>query len=435
MSPDEVMANLIEQASELAIRDHRPKMEAVVAYLQCPYRGRVLTTIDARKAGCGCASTTVEVFHCQYFKEAVLQRVGAGCAPRLKGEIQGFTGRTCRECKVPGRAGIRILLLTPRKDWQDQEQRSRYALAQHELGVLPVELAKPSVNQVQSAIEEHRPRLVINHAYSLSVSETIGLAREHGGIQFVVVDHGSPNHTFTWPSFLSEWRKALEASESLPNVWASSPDPLAPWRRLGCKGYLRWHNPVYLPPLPDLPAPLEDPPTVAIVGRTDWVKALPVQISGAAIVQRNRPLQVSLVLNGSPERKAGLRDFAKSCGLKFESVEWLEPGDWGLYLRDHVSIVLQTSFSESFNYATIDAAGLGRPFVGSLAIRHTPSRWRVRNPNDSLEVAQVIDTILDDYPQASMTARRVAKAIASRNNRQYVDLVKSLTRQREDSHP
>jgi hypothetical protein len=69
-------------------------------YMTCPHRGQALAEINARKAGCGCASSVVQVFRCQYFDEPVLRSSPERCAEAIREQLPAYTGRTCRECSV-----------------------------------------------------------------------------------------------------------------------------------------------------------------------------------------------------------------------------------------------------------------------------------------------------------------------------------------------
>lgn len=72
--------------------------ETKTHWLTCPHRGQAIATINAREAGCGCGSSTVEVYECKRFFEPVLKKSAARCREAVAAEINGYTGRTCREC-------------------------------------------------------------------------------------------------------------------------------------------------------------------------------------------------------------------------------------------------------------------------------------------------------------------------------------------------
>jgi DNA-directed RNA polymerase subunit RPC12/RpoP len=86
----------------IARQSDDPKLLAMTAYLNCPHRGPVLTEINARTAGCGCASSTVDVYHCRHFHEPVLRSAPARCVEAIREQVPNYTGRTCRACSVPG---------------------------------------------------------------------------------------------------------------------------------------------------------------------------------------------------------------------------------------------------------------------------------------------------------------------------------------------
>ena len=67
-------------------------------WLLCPRRGPSIATINARKAGCGCGSSRVEVYQCELFDEPVLKKAAARCLADIAELVPAYTGRTCREC-------------------------------------------------------------------------------------------------------------------------------------------------------------------------------------------------------------------------------------------------------------------------------------------------------------------------------------------------
>jgi glycosyltransferase involved in cell wall biosynthesis len=163
-----------------------------------------------------------------------------------------------------------------------------------------------------------------------------------------------------------------------------------------------------------------------ITGRVDWMKGLPSQLTAAALVQRRRGVRVLISWTDSPERQAGLREHAGACGLKYESLPYGSFDEWYRRLREQVSIVLQPSMSDSFNIVSIEAAGHGRPFVGSPTIPHTPPAWLVTDPNNPQEIAAVTERILDNYPAASAMARQLADEVLERNNKAYSEIIGRL---------
>ena len=68
-------------------------------WLTCPHRGDVLATVTGRAAGCGCGSTSVDVFQCERFTEPVLVHAAERCGDAIREAVPAFTGRTCRACR------------------------------------------------------------------------------------------------------------------------------------------------------------------------------------------------------------------------------------------------------------------------------------------------------------------------------------------------
>ena len=391
-------------------------------WLTCPHAGNVLARINGQAAGCGCATSTAEVYLCDHFNEPVLKRAATRCLGKIRETVPGYNGQTCRECKVPGDA-MTILHITFRNNWQDQIRRSEFALKQHTRTVRGVEVVRPDEKKLEAAIQLYKPDIVINHGFCLRYDSFLPVVERYPDIAFVTVDHSNQNHTFTWPQYFTDEKNVLLATEKHRNIWYASPDAYGPWNDLGYKRYFHWPNPVCLPPAPTLPAAIHDPPTLAIVGRCDWMKAFPVQVAAAALVQRRRSLRVVFVFRDSEERQKGLREHARACRLEFETHPWSDAQAWERWLRDECDVVSQSTFSDSFNYVSIDGAAFGRPWVGSHAIRHTPPAWRVDNPNDTYEVAAKIEWLLDHYDEASLQARQIAEDVAERNNADYATAV------------
>lgn len=73
----------------------------ILAWLVCPYRGEVLSTINAQSAGCGCGGMQTEIHHCTYFKQPVLKQAATRCLEKIKEVAPTYTGITCQKCQVP----------------------------------------------------------------------------------------------------------------------------------------------------------------------------------------------------------------------------------------------------------------------------------------------------------------------------------------------
>ena len=70
-------------------------------WIMCPHRGKSITTISGRTAGVGCSTSRVDVYWCNYFEQPILKQSPTRCRQKVAEEVEGYTGRTCKECQVP----------------------------------------------------------------------------------------------------------------------------------------------------------------------------------------------------------------------------------------------------------------------------------------------------------------------------------------------
>lgn len=314
-----------------------------------------------------------------------------------------------------------ILHITIRKGWQDLIRRAQFALGD---GFQVHEVTTDQKENIGRIIA-HAPAgtIVCNHAFAVDTERFLDVARTHGDKAFIAINHCSLNHAIRWPHYFTAERQSLEATRELSNLWYACPDPNSDWKRFGYEKTFWWPNPVYVPDDTE-PRPV-NPPCVAIVGRDDWMKGFASQIMAMAMMKQQRPeLRLVAVINHAPPNWYGL-ELAKACGIELEMVPWKSPDEWYRFLRDEVSLVLQCSMAESFNYVSVDALIHGRPFVGSCSIRHTPPEWFADHAVP-LEIARVALQILDDYEEQSIKARKIADEIVHRQNNSFVDIINMI---------
>jgi len=70
-------------------------------WIKCPHRGKSIATISGRTAGVGCGTSRVDVYWCNYFEQPILKQSPPRCRQKVAEEVEGYTGRTCKECQVP----------------------------------------------------------------------------------------------------------------------------------------------------------------------------------------------------------------------------------------------------------------------------------------------------------------------------------------------
>lgn len=316
--------------------------------------------------------------------------------------------------RAPAEYALRVFHVGPYPNFQDIQLRAQEALGPQ----WHVEqIAPPNPAAIEQQLRTRHAAAVILHAEPIAAPDIIRLAKRWPATTWLWINHSSQNHNFTSPATVQLHGEILRASRELPNLHVASPDPYVPWQDLGFPDAFHWPNPIWLPP--DRAAHFPDPPTIVLAGRSDWVKAWPAQITAARLLQRSHGARVFLCISHRTRTLPTAQLHAQNVGLEWEPHPWADQAAWLRFLWGKASILLQTSFSESFNYATLDAAAVRVPFVGSRAIRHTPDAWRVNDPNDSHEIAAVAARILDDLPNQAARARALAEQVAATNNRRY----------------
>jgi len=308
--------------------------------------------------------------------------------------------------------------------WQDVARRSHFVLGDM---VTTCQAVTPTIGSLRELLEQLPPSLFINHALVVSSEEWEEMAESYPQHCYLAVNHSSPNHPMPTQRLrhFREEKRLLEATLRRPNMYYATPDVNVSWREIGYTRAIHWPNPVYLPP--DQEPEYVQPPVVAIVGRDDWMKGHPSQIIAMRLIKEKMPeVRFAAVINFLPEEWYG-DVLADAVGIRLEKIPWGDSDSWYETLRTGISLVLQVSLAESFNYVSVDAAAMHRPFVGAFSIRHTPDRW-LANPASPEDIADKAIRILENYPQESRAARILAEEVAERQNAEYRRTVAVLLR-------
>lgn len=318
---------------------------------------------------------------------------------------------------------VDVLHVTIKADWQAMRSRGEAVLRVAEMPLRCRELEMPKQSELDEFIHRHRVKICFVHAFAIEAGAIIATACRFPAVQVVHVLHSEENHVMTWPVFFPQIADLLAASERLSNLWFANSESGQAWQRLGYDRVLQFYQPCAIDDYRE--PPTVDPPTVLITSRPDVIKAIPAQILAAAILQRERRVRLAVSVPHVPDKQPAIDALIAAAGLKADRWPWLPQPQFLHRLRNHVSLVLQPSLSESFNYVSWEAASVGRPWVGSAAIKHTPAAWRA-DPNDPADIARVAGEILDDYHFASRQARLIAENVAAEHNAGYCDLIRRL---------
>ncbi len=419
----------------------------------CPHRKHRVHVI---KAGLiDCSQPTIYAYFCARFGEPVtladqpqdIQEVLLQ-HPRLA----GFTGRCCDRCDMfvdqPETAEIRRqrfpgdkkngqsksgcgrtspkqilyqrpvdLLLVGGSHWRHRLNRFSEVIATSDIKFAVS--SGETVDEVSAAIARRRPAVVLVHTFHFPAADVGRLAEQYPDTTFCNVCHSSLNHLFGSTS--NEHLRALALTERFDNCWYATPERDSGLSQLGYPRAVEFPNPMPLP-ASVVPAAI-DPPTVLIAGRADIIKAHPAAIAAAGILARRQSIRVLVATrNGS---NGQLQPFFDAAKIAPERLPWTDYETFAETLRTRVSIVLQPSLSESFNYLALEAMSAGRPVIGSPAIRFLPAAWQA-DPNHPEQIADLAVAVLAEYDSQSQWARRTAAAVCTAQNAAFFRLLKRL---------
>lgn len=405
---------------------HRVEDSRITTVPDCIHLGDPTHRVRQNRCGCG---GPAQLYECRLFAEEVSRKPlpVTGDAWTLLTDVRDqdyrpdYRGRSCANCpRHTATQQATILHAVVRAGWQDQIRRSQFSLDSG--GV--AEVAHEVVPGVPEDLERQitpSVKIVLNHAFVVGAAEFVAMAARHPRQQFVALFHGTPNVTWRQATIWEQIGVYLRELPTTPNLWFACPDPCAGYDALDSTGRaIVWPNPVALPREPATTRP--EPPTALITGRDTWCKAFPSAILGCVLVQRQRPLRLIL----SEQTGQGWIDAAiGAIGGQWERPAYQDARGWARRLRDEVSVVVQPSLSESFNYVALDALAWGRPVVGSPAIRYLPPDWTV-DPNDARAIAAMIVEHLDRYEERAGEARRLAEYAAEWKNREYCGMIRRL---------
>ena len=271
-----------------------------------------------------------------------------------------------------------------------------------------------------AAIADHNPRVFVNHAFFFGWEVIAELAEIFPKTTFLTINHSSQADLIRAPDWLSEHAHSVELAQRRENVFVASVDPRNFMSRCGLERCLWVPNLVRWPRWPASHKLKSDRPVASIIGRHDPNKAIPHSIIAASINGR-----VDLLFMLKNPRRDQLEDYCESLRVSCEFAPWSSWEDYTKTLFERVSVGFQPSFSESFNYVSVEQMALGIPVIGSPTIQFLPPEWQA-NPDDPLDIAEKLDTILDDYETQSRRAVDIAAEVKKKNYTQAVNIYKQL---------
>jgi hypothetical protein len=306
-------------------------------------------------------------------------------------------------------------------------------LAQHgyKTVVFPVRHNIDLVNEINQYNAEHEHPLthVIISAPWLSRWDLVSLIEAYPEINFVVESHSNIGFLQADPWALHRFREIIELSEIYPNIRvAGNSHRLVDWMRL-----VYDRDVVLLPnlyPIHSYVKPKHRSPGVIKIGAFGAVRPQKNFLTAAAAavaIQKILDIPVEFHMSTGGEGDGGSVSRAiteMTIGLPDFTLirhDW-QPWEQFIETISGMDLLLQPSYTESFNMITADGISVGVPSVTSSAITWAPENWKA-DSDDALDIACIGIGLLEDKD----AIKDGLKAIRKQNENGIKDWTKYLT--------
>jgi glycosyltransferase involved in cell wall biosynthesis len=264
--------------------------------------------------------------------------------------------------------------------------------------VFPVRHNVDVVSSINRYNETHKNRLthVVISAPWLSVYDMKSLIKNFPDIQFVILSHSNVGFLQADPQGVRLYRQYAELSKTYKNL------------RVGGNStrFAKWFQIAYNEECICLPNLY---PSFHINSKT-WKRFSPIKIGAFGAIRPEKnfmtaaaaavaihsvlkiPVELHMSTGGGEECKSTtLRSIIEMTenieGVTLIRHDW-ETWDKFILLIKDMDLLLQVSYTESFNMITADGISVGVPSVVSPVIFWAPDSWKA-NPDDAIEVAKV----------------------------------------------
>ena len=254
-----------------------------------------------------------------------------------------------------------------------------------------------------------QPTHVIIHAPWVSTCDLAALAHDFPDVVFVVVSHSNFGFLAADAHAVQLLREAVELQHSLHNVVVAGNS-----EKFVNAASVIWNtNIADLPNLYDLSEPM--PPArpawdgqslrLGLFGECRILKNGLTAAAAAASLAATLRVPTELYVS---EANAAMRELCDQApSLKLVVIGWMP---WAKFrqLVGHMHLLLQPSFTESFNCVTADGVHQGVPSVVGTAIDWAPTRWQA-DADDAEDLVRVAQYLLKT-PQAIDDGRKALLA-------------------------
>jgi glycosyltransferase involved in cell wall biosynthesis len=266
---------------------------------------------------------------------------------------------------------------------------------------------------VDELVELRRPRLLINHAMLLNPAHVAHLLDRFADLTVITVNHSSWSDLVRVSRWLRHQAVYIDQAQRHPRAWYAAVDERRWLEKLTLRHCIWLPNPIVIPP--ELPASqLHDPPTVGLSCRFDMVKNIPNTLLGVKLADGFKSL-----LSFATDAREQVDSLAAVMRLDYDVQDWLPWQEHIERVGRDIDIGLQVSFTESMNYVALEMMLLGKPVVGSKAIRYLPPSWQA-SADDPDDIARRLTFVRNNYEAQAIRARPLALAYADNNNTQFM---------------
>ncbi len=376
-------------------------------------------TIDARLAICQA---------CDFYNGQTCTHKDCGCNA---GRTRRFLNKLAwadQQCPIgkwrPATRSVDILLPlhgTPNDAWwYIRGECVVQLLRENGFSAEVIPLAGTKSADVRQMLATYNPRLFINRAFAIGVDVIREVARDFPQVRFLTVNHSSQSDLLRNTRRMTDQVGHIHAAQEFDNCYYGVVDERNFIGEILKSPKCVW-VPNCVPPMPD-PAPpaSREKPVVSLICRYETIKNIPNQLLALAYAGG---VKARLVMKNA--KRTAIDELAQTLGLDYEWAEW---SSWPRHIygiRDEVDVGLQCSFSESFNYVALEHLLLGKPVIGSPAIRYLPDAWQV-NPDDPRAIAECLRRMIESIDADSQQAAATGAETAKQQNRSFITVFSAL---------
>jgi hypothetical protein len=263
------------------------------------------------------------------------------------------------------------------------------------------------------------PTHVVVLAPWLETADVASLASDFPDITFTVVSHSTFGFLGADPHAVRLLRELVDLQHATSNVRVAG--NAEKWTRVASEIWSA--NVTTLPNLYDTSEPMavhrqpwpRDCLRIGLFGAGRILKNGTTAAAAAALLAATHRVPVDLYISTDVDTggiASPIRELVEGTpNLRIVDAGWLP---WPRFrkLVGHMHLLLQPSYTESFNVVTADGIWAGVPTVASTAIDWVPGRWQA-NPDDATDVARVGEYLLH-CPHSINEGRRVLEQIVTR---------------------